>query len=228
MRRSRVIPFGALALLAAIGAPLRGQAAAKIELEFGYECGDRFIVRNDGSQQVLVEYAAAGMQDRSQLHLNGKQSVEIASAQDGNLELWVGGTLVASEPKGNRPCAGATQPGGTTLDGGSVQHPDSTQHSDTGVVRPAGPPQVPDSTVQSDSTTTSVPTVFNYAPPTDIVLVPPQLRDPFHPYYYAPGAGSVGPGGLSAGTFARAVSGGKGSGSSSGTSSASTSGRGHR
>jgi uncharacterized membrane protein YgcG len=221
MRRSRVILSGALALLASAGTPLRAQTTPKIELEFGYECGDRFIVRNDGSQPVLVEYAAAGMQDRSQLHLSGKQSVEVASAQDGNLELWVGGKLVASEPKGDRPCTGTTQPSG------SAQHSDSTQHSDTGLVRPADPPQPPDSAAQSDSTTKHVPTVFNYAPPTDCVLNPPPLRDPFHPYYYAPGAGAIPSGGPSGGAIGRSVSGGKGSGGSSG-SSGSSGGRGHR
>ena len=115
MRRSRVIQFGALALFAAVGAPLRAQATPKIELAFGYECGDRFLVKNDGVQPVLVEYAPAGSRDRSQLHLSGKQSAEIAMAQDGNLDLFVGGKLVASAPKGNRPCAAvaaAAQPPG--------------------------------------------------------------------------------------------------------------------
>lgn len=106
MLRTGFISLGALALVAAGRAPLRAQSASQsIQLAFGYECGDRFLVRNDGNNPVVIEYAVAGSQDKSQLHLNGLQSAEIASAQSGNLELWVNGKVVASEPKGNRACA---------------------------------------------------------------------------------------------------------------------------
>ena len=208
MHGSRVIPFvGAIVLLGAVGTPLRAQAAPKIELAFGYECGDRFIVRNDGAQPVLLEYAAAGSRDRSELHLKGKQSAEIASAQDGNLELWVGGKLVASEPKGNRPCpaSGKAQPAG------NAQPSDSAQHSDTAVVRPPGRPQAPDSTQQSDSTKRAPP-VFTFGPPTDIVLYPRHPYDDFYPHYPHPSVGIYGPGGYARGGTSRAVASGKGSG----------------
>jgi hypothetical protein len=187
--RSRVIPFSALAFLAAVSAPLRAQAAPRIELAFGYECGDRFIVKNDGAQPVLVEYAPAGSRDKSQLHLNGKQSVEIAMAQDGNLDLFVGGKLVASAPKGNRPCGGGSAPASA-----------SAPASDTSVVRPPDHPperpQAPDSTTQGDSSTT-VPPVFVYAPPTDIVLVLPHPYRSFYVYYPHPSVGPSGSGGYS-------------------------------
>lgn len=106
MLRIRWISLAAVALLPAVHAPLRAQGSTQtVQLAFGYECGDRFMVRNDGASPVAIEYAVAGSEDRSKLHLNGGQSVEIASAQDGNMELWVGGKVVASEPKGNRACA---------------------------------------------------------------------------------------------------------------------------
>ncbi len=115
MFRTGFISLGALALVAAAHAPLRAQGSSQsVQLAFGYECGDRFIVRNDGTNPVVVEYAVAGSQDKSQLHLNGQQSAEIASAQAGNVELWVGGKVVASEPKGNRAC-GSTQSNGVTV-----------------------------------------------------------------------------------------------------------------
>jgi hypothetical protein len=72
------------------------------------------MVRNDGNNPVVVEYAVAGSQDKSQLHLNGLQSAEIASAQNGNVELWVNGKVVASEPKGNRAC-GASRGNGVNV-----------------------------------------------------------------------------------------------------------------
>jgi hypothetical protein len=116
MNTSRLITLGALAVVAAVQAPLRAQGSTQaVQLAFGYECGDRFLVRNDGTNPVVIEYAVAGSEDRSQLHLNGRQSVEIASAQSGNMELWVGGKVVASEPKGNRACGTSQGYGGTTV-----------------------------------------------------------------------------------------------------------------
>lgn len=110
MIRTAFISLGALSFVAAARTPLQAQGSGQsVQLAFGYECGDRFIVRNDGNNPVLVEYAVAGSQDKSQLHLNGLQSVEIASAQSGNLELSVNGKVVASEPKGNLPCGAAPE-----------------------------------------------------------------------------------------------------------------------
>src|SRR5471032_2424059 len=100
MTKSRFISLGALAFVAIANAPLAAQGTNQtVELAFGYTCGDRFMVRNDGNSPVVVEYAIAGSQDKSTLHLNAKQSAQIASAQSGNMELWVGGKVVASEPK---------------------------------------------------------------------------------------------------------------------------------
>jgi hypothetical protein len=114
MTRSRYIALGALALLAGASSSLRAQTT-QVQLAFGYECGDRFLVRNEGTTPVAIEYAIAGSQDKSQLHLNVRQSAEIASAQSGNMELWVGGKVVASEPKGNRACGAAQNSGGVTV-----------------------------------------------------------------------------------------------------------------
>ena len=204
MLRSRVIQFAALALLVAVGAPLRAQAAPKIELAFGYECGDRFLVKNDGVQPVLVEYAPAGSQDRSLLHLSGKQSAEIAMAQDGNLDLFVGGKLVASAPKGNRPCAAV----GTSPVSGAAPPSGNAPAGDSAVVRPPDQPpdhppdkpQAPDSAAQADSSTT-VPAVFVYAPPSDIVLYPRDVYANFYAHYPHPSVGPSGPSG-----YARAAS----------------------
>jgi hypothetical protein len=104
MTKTRFISLGALALLAAANAPLRAQST-QVQLAFGYTCGDRFLVRNEGTNPVVVEYAVAGSQDKSTLHLSARQSAEIASAQEGNVELWVSGKVVASEAKGHRACA---------------------------------------------------------------------------------------------------------------------------
>jgi hypothetical protein len=87
--------------------PAQGTQAVQeqVQLAFGYECEDRFLVRNDGTQPVTVEYGITGVEQRSSLLLNGKESTELSSAADSPVELWVNGKLVATEQKGNRPCA---------------------------------------------------------------------------------------------------------------------------
>jgi hypothetical protein len=137
MNKTRLITLGAFTLVAAAQSPLRAQGATQtVQLAFGYECGDRFLVRNDGANPVSIEYASAGSEDRSQLHLNGKQTIEIASAQDGNLELWVGGKVVASEPKGNRPCAGSRNASGVTVRPIDQNAPMAAQPADSGYSAP--------------------------------------------------------------------------------------------
>jgi hypothetical protein len=128
-----------------------------VQLAFGYECGDRFLVRNDGTNPVVIEYAVAGSQDKSQLHLNGRQSAEIASAQDGNLELWVSGKVVASEPKGSRPCAGTQDRRGVT-------------------VRPIDP----------NESTAGQPVDSDYTQQPVVIYAPRPYDDYYYPYSYYP------------------------------------------
>jgi hypothetical protein len=176
MVSSRTMACGILALVVATGSSLHSQSAPAIQLAFGYECGDRFIVINDGDQPVLVEYAAAGTQDRSQLHLNAKQSAEIASAQDGNLELWVGGRVVASQPKGNRPCAvRATPPvADTTVAPPPASPPVSAPPIDS--TRPPSPTQPPDSTGLGDAAAPPHPPAVAFEPPDYLLYLPSEFN----------------------------------------------------
>ena len=116
-RRSQVAVLAVLAVLAAASAALRGPlnaqatqdiaAAAQqlVQLAFGYECGDRFLVRNDGALPVDVEYGVAGDLERSKLHLTERQAVELSSGSDQAVELWVNGRIVATALKGKSACA---------------------------------------------------------------------------------------------------------------------------
>ncbi|MDQ6612079.1 MAG: hypothetical protein M3Y64_06575 [Gemmatimonadota bacterium] len=96
----------ALSMLSMTGvASAQTNGGAQIQLAFGYECGDRFRVRNDGAAPVDVEYALQGVQQRTALHLNAGENVEIASTSNGALQLYVNGRAVATERKGNKACA---------------------------------------------------------------------------------------------------------------------------
>ena len=159
MTRTGFISLGALAVVAAVHAPLGAQgardASRTVQLAFGYECGDRFLVRNDGTEPVVIEYAMAGSNEKSQLNLNGRQSAEIASPQGGNLQLWVGGKVVASEPKGNRPCAASQSTPGIT-------------------VRP----------IEPYGATAAQPADAGYTQPAVVVYAPPSYNDYYYPYGY--------------------------------------------
>jgi hypothetical protein len=160
MTNTRLISLGALALVAAAQAPLRAQGSTQnVQLAFGYECGDRFLVRNDGTNPVAIEYSVAGSEDKSQLHLNGRQSSEIASAQEGNVELYVGGKVVASEPKGNRACPAANRAAGS---GVTVQQ------------------------IAPDESTAAQPVDPGYSQPAVVVLAQPDYYSPYDydPYSY--------------------------------------------
>jgi hypothetical protein len=86
--------------------PVQGtQAQSGVQLAFGYECGDRFLVRNDGAEPVDLEYAVAGGNEHWKLHLKGKEAVELSSTSSKALELWVSGKLVASAQQDKRSCA---------------------------------------------------------------------------------------------------------------------------
>jgi hypothetical protein len=90
-------------------------AQEQVQLAFGYQCDDKFILRNDGTQPVTVEYGVAGVEQRSPLDLRGKESVELTSTAANPVELWMNGKIIASEEKGNRSCAGS-QGGGVAYE----------------------------------------------------------------------------------------------------------------
>ena len=51
------------------------------------------------------------------------------------MELWVGGKIVASEPKGNRPCAGSQSDGGVSVRPIQPNESTAAQPADSGVQR---------------------------------------------------------------------------------------------
>ena len=104
MKNSSAARLAALAAIVAAATALGAQQAPSIQLAFGFECGDRFLVKNDGNTPVALEWKASGSADRSQLHLDANESREFASASNDAVELYVGGKLVATEPKGTKAC----------------------------------------------------------------------------------------------------------------------------
>jgi hypothetical protein len=130
----------ALAAMIAAAATLGAQQAPAVQLAFGFECGDRFLVKNDGSQPVSLEWKAASSQDRSQLHLNAHESREIASAANDAVELYVSGKLVATEPKGSKACDASGGTAGAPATPMVVVRPLGGQSTDAAASAAGDPP----------------------------------------------------------------------------------------
>lgn len=113
LTKSAQYTIGALTL-ALMTAPLGAQtvrvlqpsqeARANAQLAFGYACDDQFALRNDGAAPVTVEYAIAGTDERGMVNVRAGETVELESASPNDVQLYIDGRLVASEPKGYRPC----------------------------------------------------------------------------------------------------------------------------
>ncbi len=145
MRKSSAARLVAFAVLVAASSALGAQQAPAVQLAFGFECGDRFLVKNDGGTPVAVEWKSSGSADRSQLHLNANESREIASASSDAVELYVGGKLVATEPKGTKACdasGSAGSAGGTPAEPMVVVRPLDSQPGQAAdaAAAPAGDP----------------------------------------------------------------------------------------
>ncbi len=82
----------------------RTPIADAAQLTFGYLCDDRFIVRNEGTTAVELEYAVAKANEHIALTLNARETVELASPSKEAMELWKDGKLIAKASKEKRSC----------------------------------------------------------------------------------------------------------------------------
>jgi hypothetical protein len=139
MKKSLAGHFATLAMCVA-SAALGAQQAPPVQLAFGFECGDRFLVKNEGNGPVGVEWKTTGSADRSQLHLNASEAREIASASGDAVELYVNGKLVATEPKGSKPCDAGSGAAATPAPPMVVVRPLDAQPADAASPDAANPP----------------------------------------------------------------------------------------
>lgn len=75
-----------------------------VHVTFGQLCEDRFVIRNDGTKPVELEYAVEKGTEHTKLTLNARELVELESKAKEPLELWIGGKLVAKAVKEKRAC----------------------------------------------------------------------------------------------------------------------------
>jgi hypothetical protein len=90
------------------------------QVTFGYLCDDRFVIKNDGSQPVNLQY---GLHDGPQLTgitVQPGESIELSSRSNTSVELWKDGTRIATAARDQRSCANMTSANlnGANLNGG--------------------------------------------------------------------------------------------------------------
>ena len=106
--RARMLLITAATMLAATARAQVTVARTPIgdgaQLTFGYLCDDRFVVRNDGTNPVDLEYSVSRSNEHTKLTINGRETVELASKSREAMELWIDGKLVAKALKEKRRC----------------------------------------------------------------------------------------------------------------------------
>ena len=102
------LALGSLTVTARASAQIAVVSRAAIDdavhVTFGQLCEDRFVIRNDGTKPVDLEYAVEKGTEHTKLTLNARELVELESKAKEPLELWIGGKLVAKAVKEKRAC----------------------------------------------------------------------------------------------------------------------------
>lgn len=82
----------------------RTPIAETAQLTFGYRCDDRFVIRNDGTNAVNVEYGLEKGNEHIKLALGARELVELDSKSGSAMELWMDSKLIARAIKEKRSC----------------------------------------------------------------------------------------------------------------------------
>ena len=110
---------GSASLSARLGAQITEVARTPIadaaQITFGYLCDDRFLIRNDGTKAIDLEYGVEKGTEHTRLTLNARESVELASKSKASVELWMDGKLIAKAIKEKRSCKDVQGNGSVTV-----------------------------------------------------------------------------------------------------------------
>lgn len=75
-----------------------------MQVTFGYLCDDRFVVRNEGTQPVRLEYRLDKSDERTALDLDGRESVELLLSTSDQLNLFASGKVIGVARREYRDC----------------------------------------------------------------------------------------------------------------------------
>lgn len=129
LRMSALTALGLAAGVALAASPLRAQItevsrtpiADAAQVTFGYVCDDRFMIRNDGTKPIDLEYGLEKGTEHTRITLNARESVELASPSKAAMELWMDGRLIAQAVKERRSCKDVVGNAQVSVSGPDVQ-----------------------------------------------------------------------------------------------------------
>ncbi len=108
---NRMLEFSAAFALLAV-APIAGIAALAAQeparLAFGYQCDNKFALKNEGAGPVEVEYRVVGASETGRVRLDPNQGVSLEPRSAGDLEIRVDGKVVATARNAHSACQSGT------------------------------------------------------------------------------------------------------------------------
>ena len=113
--------FAATPLRAQITEVARTPIADAAQVTFGYVCDDRFVIRNDGTKPIDLEYGLKKGTEHTRITLNARESVELNSTSKAAMELWMDGKLIAQAIKEKRSCKDVVGNSSVTVNAPDVQ-----------------------------------------------------------------------------------------------------------
>ncbi len=146
VHKSALAVLGVVASAAFTASPLRAQItevsrtpiADAAQVTFGYVCDDRFVIRNDGTKPIDLEYGLEKGTEHTRITLNARESVELNSPTKASMELWMDGKLIAKAIKDKRSCKDVVGNSSVTVVPPDVQTRETTHV--TNVYAGYGPP----------------------------------------------------------------------------------------
>jgi len=147
LRTTCLTVFG-LAAAAMAATPLRAQItevartpiADAAQVTFGYVCDDRFMIRNDGTRPIDLEYGLEKGNEHTKITLNARESVELNSPTKASMELWMDSKLIAKALKERRSCRDVQGGSAVTVVPPDVQSTTPQPQHVTNVYTTFGPP----------------------------------------------------------------------------------------
>jgi hypothetical protein len=129
VRHSVLAALGIVASAAFVASPVRAQItevartpiADAAQVTFGYVCDDRFVIRNDGTKPIDLEYGLEKGTEHTRITLNERESVELNSPSRAAMELWMDGKLIAKAIKDRRSCRDVVGSSSVTVNAPDVQ-----------------------------------------------------------------------------------------------------------
>ncbi len=99
-----LVPAFALLAVSPVGRTARLDAQEPVRLAFGYQCDNRFVLRNEGATGVEVAYEVVGTPESGRVSIEAGQTISLEPREPGDVAILVDDRVVATEPNSRVAC----------------------------------------------------------------------------------------------------------------------------